>query len=76
MGSKVNGNPNGTDLTESCWIIDPNGHHFVDMHIAINEIPDQELVVMVRKVGKMDPSSDDLQQLLNKTQADQEVHFD
>jgi hypothetical protein len=54
-----------TDLPESCWIIDPNVHHFVDVHIAIDEIPDRVSVVMVRNVGKMDPR-DDQQQLLDE----------
>ncbi|KAI2493085.1 hypothetical protein MHU86_21469 [Fragilaria crotonensis] len=54
-----------TDLPESCWIIDPNVHHFVDVHIAIDEIPDRVSVVMVRNVGKMDPR-DDRQQLLDE----------
>ena len=54
-----------TDLPESCWIIDPNVHHFVDVHITINEISDQVSVVMVRNVGKMDPR-DDRQQLFDE----------
>jgi hypothetical protein len=54
-----------TDLPESCWIIDPNVHHFVDVHIAIDEIPHRVSVVMVRNVGKMDPR-DDRQQLLDE----------
>ena len=44
-----------TDLPESCWIIDPNAHHFIDMHITINDIPDRVSVAMVRNVGKMEP---------------------
>ncbi len=54
-----------TDIPKSCWIIDPNVHHFVDVHITTNEIPDQVSVVMVRNVGKMDPR-DDRQQLLDE----------
>ena len=54
-----------TDLSKSCWIIDPNAHHFVDVHLTINEIPDRVPVVVVRNVGKMDPR-DDRQQLLDE----------
>ena len=61
-----------TDLPESCWIIDPNVHHFVDVHITINEIPDRASVVMVRNVGKMDPR-DDRQQLFDKL-TERQVH--
>jgi hypothetical protein len=52
------------DLPESCWIVDPNAHHFVDVHITIDGIPDRESVVMVRNVGKMDPR-DNRQQFLS-----------
>ena len=52
------------DLPESCWIVDPNIHHFIDVHVTINGIPDRESVVMVRNVGKMDPR-DNRQQFLS-----------
>ena len=45
-------------LPESCWIVDPNAHHFVDVHLTIDGIPDREPVVMVRNVGRMDPHDD------------------
>ena len=46
------------DLPGTCWIVDPNVHHFVDVHITIGGLPDRESVVMVRNVGKMDPHDD------------------
>jgi hypothetical protein len=53
-------------LPESCWIVDPNVHHFVDIHITINGIPDRESVVMVRNIGKMDPLGGGQEQLLSR----------
>jgi hypothetical protein len=57
------------DLPASCWIVGPNAHHFNDLHITENGIPDRKSVVMVRNIGKMDPH-DNRRQFLSRLAGD------
>ena len=41
------------DLPESCWIIDLDSSHFVDVHGVVNGIPNRESIVAIRNVTKI-----------------------
>ena len=57
---------------ESCWIIDPNKNHFVDIHVGIDNskvvggLQNRESVVMIRNVTKIDAPHDDHMELLER----------
>ncbi|KAI2495676.1 hypothetical protein MHU86_18860 [Fragilaria crotonensis] len=51
------------DIPDSCWVIDADETHFVDVHVGVVGIPDRESVVMVRNVTKIDAHDDHLELL-------------
>jgi hypothetical protein len=51
------------NLQESCWIIDPEETHFVDVHVLIDGIPNRESVVAIRNVTKISACDDHLELL-------------
>lgn len=46
------------DLPESCWIIDPDSSHFVDIHVVVDGIPNRESVIAIRNVAKIEARDD------------------
>ena len=50
-------------MPDSCWVIDADETHFVDIHVGVVGIPDRESVVMVRNVTKIDAHDDHLELL-------------
>jgi len=61
------------DIPDSCWVIDPDETHFVDIHVGVVGIPDRESVVLVRNVTKIDAHDDHLELLERLTSRCREI---
>ncbi|KAI2493935.1 hypothetical protein MHU86_20620 [Fragilaria crotonensis] len=62
-----------TTIYLSCWVIDPDETHFVDIHVGVVGIPDRESVVLVRNVTKIDAHDDHLELLERLTTRCREI---
>ncbi|KAI2495151.1 hypothetical protein MHU86_19382 [Fragilaria crotonensis] len=60
-------------IPDSCWVIDPDETHFVDIHVGVVGIPDRESVVLVRNVTKIDAHDDHLELLERLTSRCREI---
>ena len=61
------------NLPESCWIIDPDETHFVDVYVDVDGIPNRESVVAIRNVTKIDACDDHLELLKRLTSRCREI---
>lgn len=61
------------NLPESCWIIDPDDTHFIDVHVVVDGTPNRESVVMIRNVTKIGARDDCLGLLKRLTSRCREI---